>query len=78
MFDPTSVLANGKFGYITCHTGADYDRTPRHILWNPLRWQIGIGRSRPCGIVLNRDGALYHKYVNLRFRIKRAIQGPKP
>ncbi len=71
MFDPTAFVADTRFGYICCHTGADYNRTPRHILWNPLRWQVGIGRSRPCWIVLNRDGALHRKLSNLTWRLWR-------
>lgn len=69
MFDPTCIIANGKWGYIKVHTGCDYNRTPPLIRYNPLRWQIGIGRGRPCPIVLNNGGELYRRFSNLCWRL---------
>lgn len=71
MFDPTSFLANGRWGYICVHTGADYNWPPRRILFNPLRWQIGIGRTRPCRIVINKDGRWHRHLSNLTWRLWR-------
>lgn len=72
MFDPTCMIADTRWGYITCHMKADYHgKIPRRELWNPLRWQIGIGRRRPCWIVLNRKGKLYTRFSNLRWRLWR-------
>jgi hypothetical protein len=69
MFDPTSYLASGRWGYICVHTGADYNFPPKHILYNPLRWQIGIGRTRPCKIVINKGGMLQRKWSNFARRL---------
>lgn len=72
MFDPTEFIANGRFGYICCHTGNDYHRgAPILVRWNPLRWQIGIGRDRPCWLVLNRNGRLHRRWSDLTWRLWR-------
>ena len=71
MFDPTCFVANGRWGYICCHTGADYNRTPARIKYNPLRWTVGVGRGRPCRFVFNRNGALHRKLSNLTWRLWR-------
>lgn len=68
MFCSSVMLLYARWGYIACHTGADYRVTPKRILWNPLRWQIGIGPKRPCAIVLNRDGRLFLRWANFRYR----------
>lgn len=68
MFCPSVMLLNARWGYITVHTGADYRVTPRRILWNPLRWQIGIGPRRPCAIVINRGGRAFQRWANFRYR----------
>lgn len=71
MFDPTSFLLNARWGYVCVHTGADYNRPPRHILYNPLRWEVGIGRNRPCWIVINEDGRWQRGLSNLTWRLWR-------
>lgn len=68
MFCPSEMILNARWGYITVHTGADYRVTPKRILWNPLRWEVGIGPRRPCAIVLNRDGRLFLIWSNFRYR----------
>ena len=80
MFDPTCFIANGRWGYICAHTGTDYNETPAFIRYNPLRWQVGIGRGRPCPIVLNKGGALYRRFSDLRWRLwgKRRFERKDP
>lgn len=68
MFCPSQMLVDARWGYITCHTGADYRITPAHILWNPLRWEVGIGRGRPCPIRLNKGGRAFLRWSNFRYR----------
>ena len=68
MFCPSAMIVNGRYGYITCHTGCDYNRTPRRILWNPLRWEVGIGRRRPCAIRINKGGRAFILWANFRYR----------
>ena len=69
MFQPMCFIADGRWGYIMVHTGADYTHTPAHIAYNPLRWQIGLGKGRPCPIVLNKGGKLYTRFASLRWRL---------
>lgn len=75
MFDPTAMLLDTKYGYICVHTGADYRNVPRRILWNPLRWQIGIGKGRPCRWVINNNGAANRKLSNLIYAAKQWLSG---
>lgn len=78
MFDPTAFIANGRFGYICCHTGADYTRRPpARVLWNPLRWEVGIGLSRPCRFRMNRNGALHRNLSDLTWKLWRKRQWEK-
>lgn len=68
MFCPSVMIVNARWGYITCHTGADYRVTPARILWNPLRWEVGIGPRRPCAIRINKGGRLFLRWANFRYR----------
>jgi len=71
MFDPTCFIADGKWGYIMVHTGADYNHTPARVRFNPLRWQVGLGSHRPCRIILNKGGSLHRRLSNLTWRLWR-------
>lgn len=74
MFDPTAFIVDGHWGYICCRTGKDYTTAvPKHILWNPLRWQIGVGRGRPCRFVFNRGGRAYRKLSDFWYGMKLRI-----
>lgn len=71
MFDPTAFIVDGRWGYICCYTGCDYVQgTPKRILWNPLRWQVGLGKDRPCYIVLNRNGKAHIAVSKLFHRLR--------
>jgi len=74
MFDPTYFILNTRFGYIMRHEGCDYMRrsdVPARVWLNPLRLQIGIGSSRPCRIVINKNAWMARKFSNALFKLKR-------
>jgi hypothetical protein len=73
MFDPTVMLVDSRFGYIVRHEGCDYYRrrdVPLRVVLNPLRLEIGIGRSRPCRIVINKNAWMARRLSNALFRIR--------
>lgn len=75
MFDPTHCLVIRERFYVICHTGRDYVRgTPKRVLWNPLRWEIGIGKSRPCLILINQNGRARIAVSNAVYRFKKVFQ----
>ena len=57
MFDSTRIVASGRWGYVSREEGCDYNYrhdVPLSVKLNPLRYEIGIGSGRPCGIRLNK------------------------
>ena len=73
MFDPTCIILNGRWGYVMRHEGSDYYRrshVPLRVLMNPLRLQVGIGRSRPCAIVINKNAWMHRRMSDLLFRLR--------
>jgi hypothetical protein len=75
MHDTTEVVISARHGYVTRHCKADYHRaTPLVEVLNPLRYEIGIGRRRPCRIVWNRDGMLHVKWANFWWPVLRTLR----
>ncbi len=75
MFDPTCFILNSRYGYIVRNEGCDYYRrsdVPLRVWANPLRLTIGIGRGRPCRIVINKNAWMHRKVSNFLFRLRRA------
>lgn len=75
MFDPSCFILNTRFGYVVRDEGADYTRrsdVPLKVRLNPLRLTIGIGRGRPCRIVLNKGAWMHRRVSNFLFRIRRS------
>lgn len=73
MFDPTCFILDSRFGYVVRHEGADYYRrsyVPWRVRFNPLRLTIGIGRGRPCRIVINKNAWMHRKASNFLWRLK--------
>lgn len=76
MFDPTCFILNSRYGYIVRHEGCDYYRrsdVPLRVWVNPLRLTFGIGRSRPCRIVINKNAWMHRKISNALFRLRKGI-----
>jgi hypothetical protein len=74
MFDPTCFIVDSRFGFIVRHEGADYMRrshVPLGKRLNPLRLEIGIGRGRPCAIVLNKGAWMQRKFSDFIWRLRR-------
>lgn len=73
MFDPSHFLVDCRFGYIVRDEGCDYYRRS-HVPWrvrlNPLRLTIGIGRGRPCPIVINKNAWMARKFSAFLTRLK--------
>jgi hypothetical protein len=72
MFDPTHFILDTRFGYIVRHEGCDYYRrsyVPLRVRLNPLRITVGIGRGRPCGIVINKNAWMHRKVSNALRRL---------
>lgn len=68
MFCPSEFVGNFWFGYITRHTRCDYYQgSPLIERLNPLRYEIGFGRSRPCRVVWNRKGWLHLRWSNFNW-----------
>lgn len=68
MFVPNEFVGNFWFGYIIRHTKTDYlQGSPLIERLNPLRYEIGIGRDRPCVIVLNRKAWMQREWSNFNY-----------
>jgi hypothetical protein len=75
MFDPSEFVGNFWFGYITRHCRSDYMRgSPLAERMNPLRYEIGIGRHRPCRFVWNRDAWMQRRFANLIWRFRSILR----
>jgi hypothetical protein len=75
MFDPTEFVIDCRYGYVVRHCRADYMRgAPLRERLNPLRYEVGIGRSRPCSIVLNKKAWMQRKFADALWRIRGASQ----
>jgi hypothetical protein len=73
MFDPHCFILDTRFGYVVRDEGADYMRrsdVPLKVWLNPLRLTIGIGRGRPCRIVINKDAWMHRAVANFLWRIR--------
>lgn len=72
MFDPSRFILDTRWGYVMRHEGADYyGPAPWRVRLNPLRLQIGIGRRRPCWLVINRGAWLHRAWSDFTWRLWR-------
>jgi hypothetical protein len=70
MFDPTEWVCGGRWGYIMRHCRTDYMQgSPLIERMNPLRYQIGIGRKRPCRFIWNKGGWMVRAWSDLNWRL---------
>lgn len=68
MYDPTEWVGDFWFGYVCRHCRTDYMRgSPLIERLNPLRYEIGLGRKRPCRIVINRKGRWARKWSDFNW-----------
>lgn len=68
MYDPTEFIANGRLGYVVRHCKADYMQgSPLIERLNPLRYEIGVGASRPCRFKWNRDAWMLRAWANFNW-----------
>lgn len=77
MFDPTCFVLDSRWGYIVRHEGSDYYRrsdVPLRVRFNPLRLTIGLGRGRPCPIVLNKNAWMHRWVSDFLFKLKRKFR----
>jgi hypothetical protein len=73
MFDPTCFVVDSRYGYIVRHEGCDYYRrsdVPLKVRLNPLRLTIGIGKGRPCRIVINKNAWMHRAVSNFLWRLR--------
>lgn len=70
MFDPTEFVGNFWFGYITRHCRMDYTQgSPIIERLNPLRYEIGFGRTRPCRFVWNRKAWMQRVWSDMNWKL---------
>jgi hypothetical protein len=76
MFDPRTFVVDSRFGYVMRHERCDYgcSKAPLAERLNPLRLQIGIGRKRPCWLVINKNAWMHRKMSDFLFRLKRGAR----
>lgn len=68
MFDPTEFIVSARWGYIVRHTRTDYYRgSPLIERLNPFRYEIGIGRGRPCRFIWNRKAWMQRRWSNFNW-----------
>lgn len=77
MFCPDRMIVNARWGYVSRFESYDFkrgERVPWRIRLNPLRYTIGIGRRRPCWLVINRHNArTYVAGANALYAVKKRL-----
>jgi hypothetical protein len=76
MFDPNHFVLDTRYGYIVRHEGCDYMQrsyVPLSVRLNPLRLTVGMGRGRPCRVVINENAWMQRAFSNAVHRLRRAF-----
>lgn len=80
MFCSTRMIVDCRWGYVSREESCDYGNSaevPWSVKANPLRYEIGIGRRRPCFIRINKRHRAWLPVANAIYRIKCAISPRK-
>lgn len=73
MFCSKRMVLDGRWGYVSREESADYNYrrdVPLGVRLNPLRYEIGIGRRRPCAIRINKGCRAWLPVANAIYRVK--------
>jgi len=74
MFCSTRMVLDTRWGYVSREESCDYTRredVPLKVKLNPLRYEIGIGRRRPCRIRINKGKRAWLVVANAIYRLRR-------
>lgn len=74
MFCSSRMVIDARWGYVSREESCDYRSkkdVPLRVKMNPFRYEIGIGRRRPCAIRINKGKRAYVKVSNAIYAAKK-------